>query len=81
MPLFFFCYGDEENGHRACTNEHLTTANQSVIRKAYHVSVPFVGSGFRTFRSRNSYLKAKIPYKTYKNIIKTKKKYCEALLQ
>ena len=35
----FFCYGDEENGHRACTNGHLTTANQSEIRKAYLVSV------------------------------------------
>ena len=35
----FFCYGDEENAHCACTNEHLTTANQSVIREAYHVSV------------------------------------------
>ncbi|MCI5872495.1 MAG: hypothetical protein PUJ55_01120 [Clostridiales bacterium] len=34
-----FCYGDEENGHRACTSEHLTTANQSEIRKAYLVSV------------------------------------------
>ena len=30
-----FCYGDEENGHRACTSEHLTTANQSEIRRAY----------------------------------------------
>ena len=35
----FFCYDDEENGHRACTNEHLPTANQSEIRKAYLVSV------------------------------------------
>lgn len=34
-----FCYGDEENGHRACTSEHLTTANQSETRKAYLVSV------------------------------------------
>ena len=34
-----FCYGDEENGHRACKKEHLTTANQSEIRKAYLVSV------------------------------------------
>ena len=33
-----FCYGDKENGHRACTNEHLTTANQSEIRKAHLVS-------------------------------------------
>ena len=23
-----FCYGDEENARRACTNEHLATANQ-----------------------------------------------------
>ena len=23
-----FCHGDEENGHRACTNGHLTTADQ-----------------------------------------------------
>ena len=30
-----FCHGDEENGHRACTNGHLTTADQSEIRKAY----------------------------------------------
>ena len=35
----FFCDGDEENGHCACTNGHLTTANQSEIRKAYLVSV------------------------------------------
>ena len=35
----FFCYGDEENAHRACTNEHLTTANQSEIRRAYLASV------------------------------------------
>ena len=34
-----FCHGDEENGHRACTNGHLTTADQSKIRKAYLVSV------------------------------------------
>ena len=34
-----FCYGDEENGHCACTSGHLTTANQSEIRKAYLVSV------------------------------------------
>ena len=26
------CYGDEENGHCACTSGHLTTANQSEIR-------------------------------------------------
>ena len=35
-----FCsYGDEESVHRECANEHLTTANQSEIRKAYLVSV------------------------------------------
>ena len=34
-----FCHGDEENGHRACTNGHLTTADQSEIRKAYLASV------------------------------------------
>ena len=34
-----FCYGDEENRHRACTNGYLTTANQSEIRKAYLASV------------------------------------------
>ena len=34
-----FCYGDEENAQCACTNEHLTTANQSGIRKAYIISV------------------------------------------
>ena len=28
-----FCYGDEENAQRACTNEHLTTAEQSGISK------------------------------------------------
>ena len=38
MMPFFFCYGDEENGHRACTKGYLTTANQSEIRKAYLVS-------------------------------------------
>ena len=37
--LPFFCHGDEKNGNRACTNEHLTTADQSVVRKAYLVSV------------------------------------------
>ena len=24
----FFCVGDEENGHHACMNGHLTTAHQ-----------------------------------------------------
>lgn len=33
-----FCYGDDENGHRACTSGHLMTANQSEIRKEYLVS-------------------------------------------
>ena len=33
--MLVFCYGDEEKGHRACTSKHLTTANQSEIRKAY----------------------------------------------
>ena len=33
-----FCYGDESSGHHACMNGHLTTANQSEIRKAYLVS-------------------------------------------
>ena len=35
----FLCHGDEENGHRACTNGHLTTADQSEIRKTYLASV------------------------------------------
>ena len=34
-----FCHGDEENGHHACMNGHLTTADQSEIRKANLVSV------------------------------------------
>ena len=34
-----FCHGDEENGHRACTNRHLSTADQSEIRKTHLVSV------------------------------------------
>ena len=34
-----FCHGDEENGHRACTNGHLTTADQNEIRKENLVSV------------------------------------------
>ena len=34
-----FCYGDEENGHCARASGHLTTANQSEIRKAYLISV------------------------------------------
>ena len=34
-----FCYGNEENGHHACMNGYLTTANQSEIRKSYLVSV------------------------------------------
>ena len=29
-----FCHGDEENGHHACRNGHLKTADQSEIRKA-----------------------------------------------
>ena len=44
-----FCYGDEENGHRACTSEHLTTANQSEIRKAYLVSVYMMGASGRRY--------------------------------
>ena len=39
VTLWIFCHGDEENGHRACTNEHLTTANQSEIREKYLGSV------------------------------------------
>ena len=35
----FLSHGDEENGHRACTNGHLTTADQSEIRKAYLASI------------------------------------------
>ena len=34
-----FCHSDEENGHHACMNGHLTTADQSEIRKANLVSV------------------------------------------
>ena len=34
-----FCHGDEENGHHACMDGHLTTADQSEIRKANLVSV------------------------------------------
>ena len=30
----FFCNGDEENGRRACTSVHLTTADQSGMRNA-----------------------------------------------
>ena len=33
-----FCHGDEENGHHACMDGHLTTADQSEIRKANLVS-------------------------------------------
>ena len=36
-PLPFFCYGDEENARIYAV--HLTTANQSEIRRAYLVSV------------------------------------------
>ena len=39
LTCALFCYSDEENGHCACTSGHLTTANQSEIRKAYLVSV------------------------------------------
>ena len=42
-----FCHGDEENGHRACTNGHLTTADQSEMRKAYLVSVWDLASRWR----------------------------------
>ena len=34
-----FCYDDESSGHRARTNDYLTTINQSAIRNAYRVSV------------------------------------------
>ena len=34
-----FCCGDEESGHCACTSGHLTSANQSEMRRAYLVSV------------------------------------------
>ena len=37
-----FCHGDEENGHHACRNGHLKTADQSEIRKAYLVSAQSV---------------------------------------
>ena len=37
--LSIFCYSNEENGHYACMNGHLTTANQSEIREAYLVLV------------------------------------------
>lgn len=36
MSLSFFCNGDEENGYRACTGIHLTTADQR--RDALRVS-------------------------------------------
>ena len=39
IVAMLFCYSDEENGHYACTNGHLTTANQSEICKEYLVSV------------------------------------------
>ena len=32
-----FCYGDEENVH--IHEVHLTTANESMVRRVYHVSV------------------------------------------
>ena len=34
-----FGHGDEENGRRACTGGHLTTADQSEICGAYLASV------------------------------------------
>mgnify|MGYP004558808711 CR=1 FL=1 len=37
--FLIFCYGNEENGRRACTNKHLTTADQGGIRKANPVPV------------------------------------------
>ena len=54
-----FCHGDEENGHRACTNGHLTTTDQSEIRKAYLVSVAkhmkkWSGEPFLSFRCSKS---------------------------
>ena len=42
IPVHFtaaFCHSDEENGHHACMNGYLTTADQSEIRKANLVSV------------------------------------------
>ena len=38
-----FCYGDEENAQCACTNEHLTTANQSEIGWGVSHSVETIG--------------------------------------
>ena len=32
-----FCHGDEENGRRACTSIHLTTADQSGMRNTYRL--------------------------------------------
>lgn len=33
-----FCHGDEESGFCTCTRSHLTTADQSKVRKAYLAS-------------------------------------------
>ena len=41
--FLIFCYGNEENGRRACTNKHLTTADQGGIRKANPVPVMATG--------------------------------------
>ena len=44
FPLYVhFCYGDESNDHHARMNGHLTTANQSKIRKVHLVSTKFLG--------------------------------------
>ena len=47
-----FCYGDEENGHRACTSDHLTTANQSEIHRAYLFSAWKEVHGIRLSRKQ-----------------------------
>ena len=41
----FFCVGDEENGHHACMNGHLTTAHSPKMCLGAVAKVPGVHAG------------------------------------
>lgn len=48
-----FCHSDEENVHRACTGENLTTADQNEMRRAYLDSVMSTRKIFTVFARVN----------------------------
>lgn len=55
--FLIFCYGNEENGRRACTNKHLTTADQGGIRKANPVPVMATGKWTPCKQGYKNYLR------------------------